>query len=123
MAMFGPMTSQTMNFTCKRTVILSVLLATIASGFPQVEIHSHANAYAGHVHDHDDRTAVATADVTEVNEDGVMHAHDTGAPTLTPVPVFDLHVAAHRPAETRIPPTTASPPDSLITPLYRPPIA
>lgn len=121
--MFGPMTSRTMNYTCRRTVILSVLLGIAASGFQQVEFHSHTNAYAGHVHDHDDRAAVAPADVDEVNEDGVMHAHDVGALTLTPVPVLDLHLVAHRQAEKRIPPPTASPPDNLITPLYRPPIA
>lgn len=121
--MFEPMTSRTMNFTCRRTVILSVLLGIIASGFQQVEFHSHTNAYAGHVHDHDDRSAVATWDVDEVNEDGVMHDHEAGASTLTPIPVFDLHVVAHRQAEKRIPPPTVSPPDNLTTPLYRPPIA
>jgi hypothetical protein len=52
-----------------------------------------------------------------------MHAHDIGALTLTPVPVLDLHLVAHRQAEKRIPPPTANPPDNLITPLYRPPIA
>jgi len=104
-------------------VFLSVLLGIIASGFQQVEVHSHTDAYAGHVHDHDDRAAVAPADIDEVGEDGVMHAHDIGALTLTPVPVVDLHLIAHRQAEKSIPPPTASPPDNLITPLYRPPIA
>jgi hypothetical protein len=52
-----------------------------------------------------------------------MHAHDIGALTLTPVPAIDLHLVAHRQAEKRIPPSTASPPDNLITPLYRPPKA
>ena len=121
--MFEPMMSRTTNRTCRRTVILSVLLGIIASGFPRVEIHTHANAYAGHVHEHSDRAAIANADVADVNEDGVMHAHDIGASTLTPVPVFDLSIVAHRQAEKEIPPPTASPPDSLITPLYRPPIA
>jgi hypothetical protein len=75
------------------------------------------------VHDHDDRVAVATADVDELDEVGVLHDHETGASTLTPVPVLDLHLVAHRQAEKRIPSPTASPPDNLITPLYRPPIA
>jgi hypothetical protein len=52
-----------------------------------------------------------------------MHDHETGASTLTPILVFDLHVVAHRQAEKRIPPPTASPPDNPTTPLYRPPIA
>ena len=121
--MFGPMTSRTMNFTCRRAVILSVLLGITASGFQQVEFHSHTNAYAGHVHDHDDRAAVAAADVDDLDEVGVMHDHETGVSTLTPIPVFDLHVVAHRQAEKRIPPPTASPPENPTTPLYRPPIA
>jgi hypothetical protein len=114
-----------MKLTCRRAVILSVLLGVIASGFQQVEVHAHADAYAGHVHDHDHdyRAAVVPAEADEVSEDGVMHAHDIGALTLTPVPVVDLHLIAHRQAEKSIPAPTASPPDSLITPLYRPPIA
>lgn len=119
--MSGPMRPQTTNLTQRRTVILSVLLGILASGFPQVEFHSHSKAYAGHGHDHD--AVVATADVVEVNEDGVMHAHEIGALTLTPVPLLDLYVVVHRQAEKGIPPPTASPPDNLITPLYRPPIA
>lgn len=110
-----------MNLKQSRTVILSVLLGILASGFPQVEFHSHSNAYVGHVHDHG--AAVATVDVDEVDEDGVMHAHDIGASTLTPVPLLDLQVVVYRQADKRVPPPTASPPDNLITPLYRPPIA
>jgi hypothetical protein len=117
------MTPRIINIVCRRAVILSALLGIIASGFQQVEVHSHTNAYPGHVHGQDSRAAVASADVEEVSEDGVMHAHDIGALTLTPVPAIDLHLVAHRQAEKRIPPSTASPPDNLITPLYRPPKA
>lgn len=112
-----------MTLTRRRTITLFVLLGMITSGFPQGEFHSHANAHAGHVHDHVGGASAATADVGDIDEDRIMHGHDIGAPTLTPLPVIALHVVANQPTESIIPPPTASPPDGLKSPLYRPPIA
>ena len=114
------------NLAHKRTVILSVLLlAVIASGFSQIELHTHSAANFGHVHDvqgHDGPDDANSGDVNGPGNDGVLHTHDIGAPTLALVPVFDANVVAHRKADGITPPPTANPPDNVITPLYRPPI-
>ena len=114
------------NLTHKRTVILSVLLlAMIASGFSQIELHTHSAADFGHVHvvhDHDGPDGVKSGDVDKPVNIGVMHAHDIGAPAIALVPVFDVNLVAHGQAEGGTPPPTAHPPDDLVTPLYRPPI-
>lgn len=109
----------------KRTVILSVLLlAVIASGFSQIELHTHA-ADLGHVHDVHDQDGADGAnpgDIDETGSSGVMHAHDIGAATLALIPAIDVDVVAHRQAKGRTPPPTAKPPDNLVIPLHRPPI-
>ncbi len=114
------------NLTHKRTVILSVLLlAVIASGFLQIELHTHSAADFGHVqvvHDHDGADGVKSGDVDKPGNNGVMHTHDIGAPALALVPLLDVNVAARQQADGRTPPPTVHPPDNLITPLYRPPI-
>ena len=120
--MATPMT----NLTHKRTVILSVLLlAVIASGLSQIELHTHSAADFGHVHvvhDHDGADGVKSGDIDKPGNNGVMHAHDIGAPAIALVPVFDVNVVARRQAEGGTPHPTVHPPDNLITPLYRPPI-
>lgn len=111
----------------KRAVTLSVLLlAVIASGFSQIEFHAHAAADPGHVHDaqdHNDADDANPRDVYEPGNTGVLHAHDIGAPAIAPVPEIDVNVVALWQAEGRTPPPIAKPPDKLITPLHRPPIA
>ena len=118
--MATPMT----NLTHKRTVILSVLLlAVIASGFSQIELHTHSAADLGHVHDaHDHADGANSGDVNEPGNTGVLHTHDIGAPAIAPVPEIDVDVVTHWQAEGRTPPPAANPPDNVITPLYRPPI-
>ena len=114
------------NLTHQRTAILSVLLlAVIASGFSQIELHTHSAADFGHihdVHDHNEVDGVNSGDVDEPGNAGAMHAHDIGAPALALIPVIDVIVVALRQADGRTPPPTAKPPDKLIKPLYRPPI-
>lgn len=114
------------NLTRKRTVILSALsLAVIASGFSQIEFHTHAAADLGHVHDvhdHADADGANPGDTDETGDSGAMHTHDIGAPALAPVPVIDMNLVVHRPAQGRTPPPTANPPDNPIIPLHRPPI-
>ncbi len=116
------MTPCTKNPGYRRTIFLFVLLGIVAAGFQQVEFHSHADAHPGHVHDLVGGVSAVNVDVGETDEDGVMHTHDISAPTLTPTPVLALQLVANRPTESRIPPPTASPPNGLKTPLYRPPI-
>ena len=120
--MAAPMTNLTLN----TTVILTVLLlAVIASGFSQIEIHSHADAHYGHAHDvqdYDEPDGENPGDLDEPGSIGVMHAHDFGTTTLTLVSAFDADIVEYRRADGGIPPPTAKPPDSVIPPLYRPPI-
>ena len=110
----------------KHTAILSViLLAVIASGFSQIELHTHSAADFGHVHDvpdHDGEDGADSGDAVEPGDAGAMHAHDIGAPAIALVPVIDVNVVAHLQAERTTPPPTAKPPDNPITPLHRPPI-
>ena len=126
MAMFRPMAASKTNLKHKHAAILSViLLAVIASGFSQIELHTHSAADFGHVHhvhDHDRVDGADSGDVDEPGNTGAMHAHDIGAPALALVPVIDVIVVAHLHAEGRTTPPTAKPPDNPITPLHRPPI-
>lgn len=117
------------NLQHKFTAILSVLLFTvIASGFSQIELHTHAAADLGHVHDvrsvndHDSVDGENSSDVAEPGKSGGIHAHDIGAPALALVPVLDVVVIAQLQAEERVPPPPAKPPDNPIVPLHRPPI-
>lgn len=121
------MTTRMTNLTHKRTLILSVLLllAVIASGFWQVELPTHSAADFGDIHNVHDYSGIDGADFSDIEElgnNGVMHLHDIGAPALALVSVFGVILVAQRLAGGRTPPPTASPPDDLITPLYRPPI-
>ena len=124
--MFRPMIASKTNLKHKHTAILSViLLAVIASGCSQIELHTHSAADFGHVHDahdHDGVDGTNAGDVDEPGNTGAMHAHDIGAPALALVPIIDLNVVAHLQAEGSTPPPTAKPPDKLIKPLHRPPI-
>jgi len=114
------------NLTLARTVILTVLLlAVIASGFSQVEFHTHPDAHYGHAHDvqdHDGPDGDNPGNLDEPGSIGVMHAHDFGATTLTLVSVFDVDIVEYWRADGGIPPPATKPPDNVIQPLYRPPI-
>ena len=109
----------------KRTVILSViLLAVVASGVSQIELHTHSDPRFGHVHgvhDHLGTDAANSGDVGDPGNNGVVHTHDIGATALALLPEFDVNVVAHQKADGSTPPPSAHPPDNLITPLQRPP--
>lgn len=107
----------------RRIVVVFVLLGIIAAGFPRAQIHTHADAYIGHIHDHSDDFSLTSTHPDEVDEDGIRHAHDITASALMLVPVFPLYVTVNRRAEAAVPPSTAGPPDGLKASLYRPPIA
>ena len=127
--MFAAMATQMTNSTAGRTVILSVfLLAVIASGIPQVEIHTHKDAYFGHEHgvsqhhdDHSDDNA-STDDVDRLADSGTMHEHDLGVSAVTLIHAVNLDIVVHRRSNGGIPPPSTRPPDNLTPPLYRPPI-
>ena len=122
--MFRPMAAPKTNLTHQRTAILSVLLlAVIASGFSQIDLHTHSAAEFGHGHDdHDGADGNNSGDVDEPGDTGPIHAHDICTPALALIPVIDMILVAHRQAEGKTAPQTAKPPDKLIEPLYRPPI-
>lgn len=129
MALFAAMTAQITKSNHGRTVILSViLLAVIASGIPQVKIHTHEDANLGHGHDagvhnndHDSENEFPN-DVDGLADSGTAHAHDLGASAVTLVNMANLNVVVHWHRCGGIPPPTARPPDNLISPHYRPPI-
>jgi hypothetical protein len=133
MALFTAMALQTKFTSTKQTAILSMLLlVVIAAGFPQGVVHSHQDADFGHTHDaHDhhasqgqsERGSESLDDVDRTDDSGPMHAHNIAAPALTLIPEFDVRLIALRQSEQRPPPPTANPPDNVIAPLYRPPIA
>ncbi len=130
MALFAVMTAQIMKTNHGRTVILSVfLLAVIASGVPQVEIHNHEDAYLGHGHGvsqhHDDHANdnESPDDVDALDNSGTTHTHDLGVSAVTLIYAANLNIVVHRHSNGGIPPPTARPQDNLTPPLYRPPIA
>jgi len=125
-ASFSPMAYPTMNCTRQHRVVLPVLLlAVIATGLPRVEIHTHHDAYHGHVHythDHDDPDSGNSGNLDEPGNIGVIHTHDVDTSTLTLVSACNVDIVAHRQADGEILPPVTKPPDSVIAPLYRPPI-
>jgi len=128
-ALFAAMTAQIMKNNHGRTVILSVfLLAVIASGIPQVEIHTHQDAHFGHGHgvsqhhDDHDNDNVSPDDVDGLGNSGTTHAHDLGVSAVTLIYAANLKIVVHRHSNSGIPPPTARPSDNLTPPLYRPPI-
>ena len=100
MALFAAMTAPITKTNHGRTVILSAfLLAVIASGIPQVEIHNHEDAYFGHEHSvghhHDDHYSdnVSAGDVDGLGNSGSKHAHDPGVSAVTLIYAANLSVA------------------------------
>jgi hypothetical protein len=132
-ALFDAMTPQKTFAVTRHKAILSMLLfAVIFSGIPRVVVHSHHDADFGHTHDadehHDNRVqsehgGETLEDVDRTNDSGPLHAHNIAAPALPLIPEFDVGLIALRQSEERPPPPTANPPDNVIPPLYRPPIA
>lgn len=126
MALSQSMVAPTTNPTLKRTVaLIALLLAVVASGFSQIEVHSHSDAHFGHVHDlHGDDEPVGehSTDVDEPGNTGVTHMHDTGTTPLTLVSAINVDIATFRRADDGVSPPIAKPPDIAIAPLYRPPI-
>lgn len=115
-----------MNFTWQHRVILPVLLfSVIASGFPKIEFHTHADAQPGHAHvthDHDEPDGHHSENLDEPGNIGVTHTHDISGPSLTLISAFNLNVATRWRTDERFPLPVAKPPDRVIPPLYRPPI-
>ncbi|MDA0680726.1 MAG: hypothetical protein O3A13_13330 [Proteobacteria bacterium] len=115
--------------TTARTAVLSIfLLAVIVSGIPQVEIHTHQDAYFGHDHGvnqhYDDHNSdnVFPDDVDGSGDSGTTHAHDLGVSAVTLISAGNVDIVVHRRSNSGIPPPGTRPPDNLTPPLYRPPI-
>lgn len=123
------MTAQMTRSTTARTAVLSIfLLAVIVSGIPQVEIHTHQDAYFGHDHGvnqhYDDHNSdnVFPDDVDGSGDSGTTHAHDLGVSAVTLISAGNVDIVVHRRSNSGIPPPGTRPPDNLTPPLYRPPI-
>jgi len=125
-ALSQSMAASTTNPTLKRMVILAaLLLAVITSGFSQIEVHSHSDAYFGHTHDphdHDEPHGENSGDLGEPGNTGVAHMHDTGTTPLTLVSAINLEIATFHRADDGVSAPITKPPDIAIAPLYRPPI-
>ncbi len=112
-----------------RRVILSVfLLALITSGIPLADVHAHENANFGHSHTHH-HDNVGGHDLDEPTFDdktssaGTLHVHDASASALTLAPQIDVDAVSVW-TDTPVPTLKPfRPPDNVIAPLYRPPIA
>lgn len=111
-----------------RAILFALLLALVTSGVPLVEVHAHENASFGHSHasfDHghapvNDHDAPLPDD--DGKESGTAHVHslDTPALTLVEMPPADAGCVMNARDGTVL---RSRPPDNVIAPLYRPPIA
>lgn len=124
-----PMTAlRPISVFARRTIVFVLLLAIVLSGVPLVEVHAHENATFGHSHasldhghgsvgDHDSPSYDENAD-----EPGTLHVHSLDTPALTLLeslqanPANIMHACDAMVLRSR-------PPDNVIAPLYRPPIA
>ena len=119
---------RTIRISTCRAILSVFLLALITSGIPLAEVHAHENASIGHSHTrHHDN--VGGHDLDEPTTDkssslaDTLHVHDINAPALTLIPQIDVDAVSVW-ADTPQPILPLfRPPDNLITPLYRPPIA
>ena len=111
------------------SILSLVLVAIITSGIPLVEVHSHDNASFGHSHsvddfldDHEHSGETASNDANS-DPAGDMHAHAIGTAVLSLVPIIDMHpVVIWNKHDPPAAPQTR-PPDIVIRPQHRPPIA
>ena len=87
---------------------------------------SYLDAQFGHTHDfhdHDEPDSDQPGDTNNIGNLGLMHVHDLGMQLLTLVPSLNVAPVQLVRGHSGVPPPATRPPDNLITPLYRPPIA
>lgn len=110
-----------------KAFLAALLVSVVLSGIPIVEVHAHENATHGHSHDtHDlfDHHGAATADTEDgATDTGSFHAHDVNAVSLGILASVGLESTVSRHSHSHIPPPYSQLPDSVVAPLYRPPIA
>jgi hypothetical protein len=119
---------RTIGISTCRAILSVFLLALITSGIPLAKVHAHGNASISHSHTHH-HDNVGGHDLDELATDkssslaDTLHVHDVNAPALSLIPQIDVDAFAAW-ADTPIPILPLfRPPDNVITPLYRPPIA
>lgn len=92
-----------------------------------VEVHSHENATHGHSHDAQDFLddhGGGEVDTKDGDTDTAsFHAHDISATSLGVVANVSMDSTDKRHSHSHIPPPYYWLPDSIVAPLYRPPIA
>ncbi len=104
-----------------------LLVSVVFSGIPLVEVHSHEKATIGHSHDvneffdHHGEDDGDTEDAEE-NSDS-FHAHNINATSLSLISSVDCDIAEVVHTHSLVPPPHGWPPDNIVAPLYRPPIA
>jgi hypothetical protein len=118
----------TMQKPMCRVILSALLLALLTSGIPLAEVHAHENAHFGHSHTHPDDNVYhhdfeePTIDESTLHA-ATLHAHDVNAPALTLMPQIDVDAVSIW-TDTPVPTLPRfRPPDNVIAPLYRPPIA
>lgn len=114
----------------KQATALLLVAAISLSSLPLANVHAHEDAYVGHRHEHShvvgDHATPRNGELEDEISDGglpdTLHVHDLPASVLIPVasevapatPFLDTFVAAR---------LHSRPPDRILAPLFRPPIA
>lgn len=110
-----------------KAFLAALLVSVVLSGIPIVEVHAHKNATHGHTHDiHDlfDDHGAAKADTEdEAADTGSFHAHDVNALSLGILTSVSVESTVWQHSHSYIPPPYSQIPDSVVAPLFRPPIA
>ena len=120
---------RTIPLPTRQVILAFLLLAFVTSGIPLAEAHAHANASFGHSHDQhhqddSDRDEIdARVDLDATQQAGALHIHDGGAPSLTLILEIDMNACPICIDTPIVTPPVLRPPDNVVTPLYRPPIA
>jgi len=110
-----------------RGIFTLLAVSVLLSGIPMVEVHSHENATYGHSHDahesfHDH--GATESDTEDGDADTAsLHAHDVTATSVSLISSVSVEVAEAVHSHSHIPPPYCWIPDSIVAPLYRPPIA
>jgi hypothetical protein len=110
-----------------KAILALLLVSVVLSGIPMIELHSHENAEFGHSHDahdfYDDHGAGEAETEDGVTDTASFHAHDISATSLGVVANVSVDATVPRHSHSYIPPPYRWLPDSVVAPLYRPPIA
>lgn len=117
-----------------RLLLCALVWAVVFAGVPRLELHAHADAFAGHQHvQFDPAEDLSFADVGDTNagaadhEDGdapaIPHAHDVSGFSYAATAVAPAVLVTLEPVRLTFPPSISHPATWRTIPPYRPPIA